>query len=69
MNNIDTVGSSGSEKEFTDNEGSSSRSVPPPGMPDGPQVNQYYEMQHTPINLVLRMRYGLHKYTDILSWK
>ncbi|GLH06854.1 Serine/threonine-protein kinase hippo [Gryllus bimaculatus] len=61
MNNIDTVGSSGSEKELTDNEGSGGRSAVP-GMPDG---QQYYETQLTPINLVLRMRNPKRELNDI----
>nr|CAD7200393.1 unnamed protein product [Timema douglasi] len=55
MNNIETLGSSGSEKDLTDNEGSG-------GSGNLPGANQYYQTplqqvaESLPVNLVLRMR-------------
>ncbi|XP_067006216.2 serine/threonine-protein kinase OSR1 isoform X3 [Anabrus simplex] len=74
MNNIETVGSSGSEKDLTDNEGSGgtgsgSGTRVGENMADMSQQNQYYEMPQnvavTPINLVLRMRNPKRELNDI----
>ncbi|CAG2053485.1 unnamed protein product [Timema podura] len=64
MNNIETLGSSGSEKDLTDNEGSG-------GSGTLPGTNQYYQTplqqvtENLPVNLVLRMRNSKRELNDI----